>query len=255
MSDLWQDQVAVITGAASGIGKACVESFLARGARGVGLDINPRIVDTFNHPNYTGMVCDVGDEQSICQTIQTVAQKFGRLDMLVLNAGIFPASCLIEKISLADWHKVMRINLDANIIFLRECYPLLRVAPQGGRVVVNGSRNVLAPGPGAVAYSASKAALTQIARIAALEWGKDRIRVNVVHPDAVYDTGVWTPEVLQARAQNYGMTVEQYKKRNVLQTQVAGHDVAELIAELCGPLFAKTTGAQISIDGGNDRVI
>ena len=252
---MFENQVAVVTGAASGIGKTCVESFLARGATVVGLDINPRIVAVFNRPEYLGLVCDVSDENSILQAIQTIAQKFGRLDMLVLNAGMFPPGCLIEKLSLAEWDKVMRVNLDANVIFLRECYPLLKAAPNGGRVVVNGSRNVLAPGPGAAAYSVSKAAVTQLARVAALEWGKDGIRVNVVHPDAVFDTGIWTDEVLQARAKHYGLTVEQYKKKNVLQTEISSHDVAELVAEMCGPVFAKTTGAQVSIDGGNERVI
>ena len=63
-----------------------------------------------------------------------------------------------------------------------------------------GSKNVPAPGPGAAAYSASKAALTQLARVAALEWGPDRIRVNIVHPNAVFDTGIWTDEVLESRA-------------------------------------------------------
>ena len=121
--------------------------------------------------------------------------------------------------------------------------------------MIVGSKNVPAPGPGAAAYSASKAAVTQLARIAALEWGDDRIRVNVVHPNAVFDTGLWTPEVLQSRADHYGMTVQQYKTHNVLHVEVTSHDVGELVAELCGPLFAKTTGAQLPIDGGNDRVI
>ncbi len=122
-------------------------------------------------------------------------------------------------------------------------------------MVVNASKNVPAPGPGAAAYSASKAALTQLARVAALEWGQDRIRVNVLHPNAVFDTGLWTPEVLEARAASYGLTVEQYKTNNLLRVEVTSRDVAELAAELCGPLFAKTTGAQIAVDGGNDRVI
>jgi NAD(P)-dependent dehydrogenase (short-subunit alcohol dehydrogenase family) len=122
-------------------------------------------------------------------------------------------------------------------------------------VVVVGSKNVPAPGPGAAAYSASKAALTQLLRIAALEWGADGIRINAVHPDAVFDTGIWTPEVLEARAKHYGMTVEQYKRKNVLKTEVTSRDVAELCAEMCGPLFAKTTAAQVPVDGGNDRVI
>jgi NAD(P)-dependent dehydrogenase (short-subunit alcohol dehydrogenase family) len=255
MTKMFEGQVALVTGAASGIGKACVESFLARGATVVGLDINPHVVDVFNRSEYLGLVCDVGDESSIIQAIQAVAQKFNRLDMLVLNAGTFPPSRRIEELSLAEWDKVMRVNLDANLIFLRECYPWLKAAPNRARVVVNGSRNVPAPGPGAASYSASKAALTQLARVAALEWGKDGIRVNVVHPDAVFDTALWSGGVLEARAKHYGLTVEQYKKKNVLQTEITSHDVAELIAEMCGPLFSKTTGAQISIDGGNERVI
>ena len=118
-----------------------------------------------------------------------------------------------------------------------------------------GSKNVPAPGPGAAAYSASKAALTQLARVAALEWGQDGIRVNVIHPNAVFDTGIWTDEVLARRAQSYGLTVEQYRTNNVLRVEVTSRDVAELAAEMCGPLFARTTGAQVPIDGGNDRVI
>jgi NAD(P)-dependent dehydrogenase (short-subunit alcohol dehydrogenase family) len=122
-------------------------------------------------------------------------------------------------------------------------------------VLVIGSKNVPAPGPGAAAYSASKAALNQLARVAALEWGSDGIRVNVVHPNAVFDTGIWTDDVLRTRAENYGLTVEQYKKNNVLGVEVSSRDVAELVAEMCGPLFSRTTGAQVPIDGGNDRVI
>ncbi|HJQ64407.1 MAG TPA: SDR family oxidoreductase, partial [Burkholderiales bacterium] len=94
-----------------------------------------------------------------------------------------------------------------------------------------------------------------LARVAALEWGADGIRVNVVHPNAVFDTGIWTDEVLASRAAHYGISLEEYKRKNVLRTEVTSHDVAELVTEMCGPLFAKTTGAQVPIDGGNERVI
>ena len=175
--------------------------------------------------------------------------------MVILNAGIFPGGCRIDSLESETWRKVMAINLDANLALMRETYPLLKLAPNGGRVVVMGSKNVPAPGPGAAAYSASKAALTQLMRVAALEWGGDNIRLNELHPDAVFDTGIWTEEVLQARAKHYGLTVEEYKKKNVMKTEITSHDVAELAAELCGPLFAKTTAAQIPLDGGNERVI
>ena len=175
--------------------------------------------------------------------------------MLVLNAGIFPAGCRVESLASDQWRRVMQINLDANFHLMREAHPYLRLAPRGGRVVIVGSKNVAAPGPGAAAYSASKAALNQLARVAALEWGADGIRVNSVHPNAVFDTGLWTEEVLASRAQHYGLSVDAYKKNNVLGVEVSSRDVAELAVEMCGPLFAKTTGSQVPIDGGNDRVI
>jgi NAD(P)-dependent dehydrogenase (short-subunit alcohol dehydrogenase family) len=149
----------------------------------------------------------------------------------------------------------MSVNLDAGFVMMRECHPLLKLAPSCGRVVVIGSKNVPAPGPGAAAYSASKAALNQLARVAALEWGADRIRINTLHPNMVFDTALWTPELLESRARQYGLDVEAYRKNNVLRVEVASRDVAELAAELCGPLFGKTTGAQIPVDGGNERVI
>jgi len=248
-------EVALVTGAASGIGKACVESLLNRGAAVVGLDIQPMIETLFDRKDYLGLRCDVTDEFQIQQALERAVRAFGGLDMLVLNAGIFPAGCRIDALSTHEWNKVMRINLDSNLVFMREAHPLLKLAPKGGRVVIIGSKNVPAPGPGAAAYSASKAALNQLARVAALEWGGDNIRINSLHPNAVFDTGIWTDEVLAARAKHYGLTVEQYKTNNVLRTEVRSRDVAELAAEMCGPLFAKTTAAQVPVDGGNERVI
>ncbi len=248
-------EVALVTGAASGIGKACVESLLARGAAVVGLDLNPAVEELHARPDYLGLVCDVTSTDRLGAALDGGVRAFGGLDMLVLNAGIFPGGRRIEALPDDEWRKVLRVNLDANLALLREAQPLLQLAPRGGRVVVIGSKNVPAPGPGAAAYSASKAALTQLARVAALEWAGAGIRVNTLHPDAVFDTGIWTPEVLAARAQSHGMTVDQYRTKNLLRTEVRSRDVAELAAELCGELFAKTTGAQIPIDGGNERVI
>lgn len=248
-------EVALVTGAASGIGKACVESLLARGAAVVALDLDAKVTAIKSGANFLGLQCDLTSEAQFRQALEQAVASFGGLDMLVLNAGIFPGGCRIDSLKTEEWQKVMRINLDANLVLMRECHPFLKLAPRGGRVVVIGSKNVPAPGPGAAAYSASKAALNQLARVAALEWGSDNIRINSLHPNAVFDTGLWTEEVLAARAKHYGLTVDEYKTNNVLKTEVTSRDVAELAAELCGPLFAKTTGAQIPVDGGNDRVI
>jgi len=252
---LFAGEVALVTGAASGIGKACVDALLARGAAVIGLDLDPGITQAYRRPDFVGVQCDVTDTPRLVQAIEHGVRAFGGLDMLVLNAGLFPPGTRIESLATDDWHKVMHVNLDANLSLLREAHALLKLAPNGGRVVAIGSKNVSAPGPGAAAYSASKAALQQLLRVAALEWAGDGIRLNTLHPDAVFDTALWTEEVLAARAAHYGMSVEQYKRKNLLRTEITSRDVAELAAELCGPLFAKTTGAQIPVDGGNDRVI
>ena len=122
-------------------------------------------------------------------------------------------------------------------------------------VVIVASKNVLAPGPGAAAYSAAKAGLTQLARVAALELGESGIRVNTVHPNAVYDTAIWTDEVLAKRAEHYGLSVEEYKSKNVLKKEVTSSDVATVITLLAANSFSCTTGAQIPVDAGNERVI
>ena len=252
---LFQGEVALVTGAASGIGKACVDSFLQRGAAVIGLDINPDIIGQNQSPSFLGICCDIADEEAQRNALEQGVRRFGGLDMVVLNAGLFPGGTHIAKLDTKIWQQVIKVNLDSNMSLLRESYPLLRSAPNGGRVVVMGSKNVPAPGAGAAAYSASKAALTQLMRIAALEWGSDGIRLNALHPDAVFDTGIWTEEVLQSRADHYGLTIDEYKSRNILGVEVTSHDVAELTAEMCGPLFAKTTAAQLPVDGGNERVI
>jgi rhamnose utilization protein RhaD (predicted bifunctional aldolase and dehydrogenase)/NAD(P)-dependent dehydrogenase (short-subunit alcohol dehydrogenase family) len=248
-------EVVLITGAASGIGKACVASFLARGAAVIGLDISSDVAESSTHAAFLGVRCDLTEETQLAAAIDEGVRRFGGIDMLVLNAGIFPSGCRVESLLHADWRKVMAVNLDANLDLLRSCYPLLREAPRAGRVAIIGSKNVAAPGPGAAAYSASKAALNQLARVTALEWAGDGIRINSLHPDAVFDTGIWTPNVLEARARHYGMSVAEYKTKNLLKTEIQSRDVAELAAEMCGPLFSKVTGAQLPVDGGNDRVI
>jgi NAD(P)-dependent dehydrogenase (short-subunit alcohol dehydrogenase family) len=251
----FQGEVALITGAASGIGRACVESMLQRGAAVVGLDKTPSIVDRYTRADYLGVSCDISDTDGVKAALEQAVLRFGGVDMLILNAGIFPGGCPVVELNDDQWRQVMTVNLDANLALLRQCHPFLKRAPRHGRVVVIGSKNVSAPGLGAAAYSASKAALTQLARVTALEWAADAIRINTLHPDAVFDTGIWTEEVLAARAKHYGMSIAEYKKRNLLKCEISSRDVAELACELCDQRFSKTTGAQIPIDGGNDRVI
>lgn len=248
-------QVALVTGAASGIGRACAAELLRRGAAVVGLDRDPSISSTHDGPAWLGLTVDLTDEQAQSEAVTAAVERFGGIDIVVPAAGVFGDSAPIAQVDTESWRFVQAVNLDAVVGLMALVHPLLACSPVGGRVVFIGSKNVPAPGKGAAAYSASKAALTQLARIAALEWAPDSIRVNVVHPDGVFDTGLWTEELLAERAAKYEMSVAEYKARNLLAIEVTSHSVALLVTEMCGAAFAATTGAQVPIDGGSERVI
>ena len=250
----FEGKVVLVSGAASGIGKATVEHFLALGAVVVALDIAPAITTVFSSAAILPLQCDVTSSKAIEEALQSAVIHFGGIDVLVSNAGNFPASERLEAMSDNSWEQSVALNLSAHMKLLRACIPYLENGFDPAVVFV-ASKNVPAPGPGAAAYSAAKAGLTQMARVAALELGAAGIRVNTLHPNAVYDTGIWTDEVLQARAAHYGQSVAQYKTANVLGTEVLAADVASAVALLAGTGLAKTTGAQIPVDGGNDRVI
>jgi len=209
----------------------------------------------FDSPAWLGLTADITDQQTVGRAIEAAVDSFGGIDMLVLSAGMFGESRPIAELDGNEWSRVMAVNVDANAAIMSAVHPYLSLAPGGGSVAVIASKNVPAPGPGAAAYSASKAALTQLARVAALEWAADNIRVNCVHPDAVFDTGLWTNELLQQRADHYAMSVTDYKRRNLLSVEVTSATVGRVVADLCGPDFGATTGAQIPVDGGNERVI
>lgn len=249
-----QGKVALVTGAASGIGKACVEELLSEGAVVVALDLDSKVEDMFDNTKVVGVVGDVSDESVLENAVNYAVLNYGGLDIVVSNAGIFPPSAKIEGLGSELWQKSLDINLTSHQNLLRLAAPYLRLGNESA-VVFIGSKNVPAPGPGAAAYSVAKAGLAQLARIAALELGEAGIRINTVHPNAVYDTGIWTEEVLEARAKYYGLSVTEYKTNNVLKTEVRSIDVAKVVTAMAGPLFGKITGAQLPIDGGNDRVI
>jgi rhamnose utilization protein RhaD (predicted bifunctional aldolase and dehydrogenase)/NAD(P)-dependent dehydrogenase (short-subunit alcohol dehydrogenase family) len=247
-------EVALVTGAASGIGRACADALRARGAAVVGVDIDPRVAAA-DDDDYLGVPADVTDPAAVDAAIARAADRFGGVDIVVAAAGVFPESRTLDRLDMEAWRRTMAVNVDSIAYLFSRLHPFLALAPRGGRVVLIASKNAPAPGPGAAPYSASKAAALQLARVAALEWAADGIRVNTVHPDAVFDTGLWTAELLRERAGNYGMTVEEYKRRNLLGVEITSARVGELAATLCSDAFAATTGAQVTIDGGNERVI
>jgi rhamnose utilization protein RhaD (predicted bifunctional aldolase and dehydrogenase)/NAD(P)-dependent dehydrogenase (short-subunit alcohol dehydrogenase family) len=250
----FQGQIALVTGAANGIGRACVEELLEQGAVVSALDINAKVESMFDSSSVLGLQCDVTDAKSMNAALEQTLAQFGGLDLLVSNAGIFPTSSAIETMNAQTWQKSIDLNLTSHQRLIQLCTPYLKLGVKPAIALVC-SKNVPAPGPGASAYSVAKAGLTQLGRVAALELGPAGIRVNMIHPNAVYDTGVWTREVLASRAKSYGLTVEQYKTNNLLGAEVTSKEVAALVAQILGPVYAKVTGAQIPIDGGNDRVI
>ncbi len=249
-----QGQIAIVTGAAGGIGKACVEGLVAQGAVVAALDINPDISTIFPQKEVLGIACDMTNGEQVEAAIQQTVAQFGGIDLLVTNAGIFPKSATIENMDDSLWQRSLDINVTSHQQLLKRCVPYLELGTKPA-VVIIGSKNVPAPGPGAGAYSVAKAGLTQLGRIAAMEFGGKGIRVNTIHPNAVYDTAIWTDEVLAARAKHYGLTVEEYKTNNMLRVEITSHDVAELAMAMLGSTFSKITGAQVPIDGGNDRVL
>ena len=251
---VFQGKIALVTGAAGGIGKACVETLQAQGAVVAALDIDPAITKIFKQPGALGIICDVTKPRAIEKAVSATVRRFGGLDILISNAGIFPSSAMIAQIDQGAWQKSLAVNLTSHQLLMKACIPYLSLGIDPAVVIV-ASKNVPAPGPGASAYSVAKAGLTQLARVAALELAAKNIRVNVVHPNQIFDTAIWTPKVLETRAKHYKMSVQEYKTSNLLKTEITSKDVANLVATMAGPVFGKTTGAQVPIDGGNERVI
>jgi NAD(P)-dependent dehydrogenase (short-subunit alcohol dehydrogenase family) len=200
------------------------------------------------------LVCDVTESAALRAAVRAGIERFGGLDHVVSNAGDFPLSQALDAIDDADWERSMALNLSSHVKLLRETAPFLKLGIDPSVVVV-ASRNVPAPGPGVAAYSAAKAGLTQIGRVAALELAPAGVRVNVIHPDKVFDTRLWSDAKLQARADHYGVDVSEYRTRNLLGREVRSTDVASAVLALLDQTFACTTGAQIPIDGGSDRVV
>ena len=249
-----QGRCAVVTGGASGIGYACAVALAKQGAQVTVLDMDPAVTSVFDLPAIHGVVCDVTEAAGVRDAIDASVAHTGGLDILVSNAGIFSASNLVGEMPEEEWQCSLDINLSGAMHAVRQSIPYLRLGWEPA-VVIIGSKNVPAPGPGAGAYSVAKAGLTQLARVLALELAGDGVRVNTVHPNAVFDTAIWTEEVLASRAARYGMSVEAYRKSNLLHQEVTSNDVAAMVCAMAGATFRCTTGAQVPVDGGTERIV
>ncbi len=249
-----QGKIAIVTGSAAGIGFACAQSLAEQGAKVIGIDLSPEIKEQMAKIGGIGIVANLTDDAKVKESIDSVVRQFGGIDILVSNAGIFTAGAYLENLEGSNWDKSIAVNLTSHQKLLKYTIPFLKNGIDGAIILV-GSRNVNAPGAGAASYSCAKAGLTQLCRVAALELAPFGVRCNIIHPDAVFDTKLWTKENLKRSAERYNMTVEEYKTRNLLKTEIKSKDVGNMVAAMASPIFGKTTGAQIPIDGGNDRVI
>ncbi|MFZ4594111.1 MAG: bifunctional aldolase/short-chain dehydrogenase [Verrucomicrobiaceae bacterium] len=249
-----QGKVALVTGCAAGIGFAIAESLAEQGAQVVGLDIDKDIPEIMAKIGGVGMVVNLTNDEATQKAVAFAVEQFGGIDIVVSNAGIFPKNEYLDAMTQSDWDRTIAINLTSHQMLMRTVVPFVKEGIEGTIIFV-GSRNFKAPGPGAAAYSCSKAALTQLSRVAALELAPNKVRVNIVHPDAVFDTKLWTQEALERSATRYGMTVEEYKTKNLMKVEIKSKDIGNMVAAMASPIFGKVTGAQIPVDGGNDRVI
>ena len=249
-----QGQIALVSGSAAGIGLATATTLTEAGSCVVGADINPEIESIMAEIGALGVTVDLTQEDQIQSLIARIVREFGGLDIVVSNAGIFTAGAYLEDMEADNWGRSMAVNLTSHQVLLKHAIPFVKKGVDPSIIFI-GSRNVNAPGAGAASYSCAKAGLNQLCRVAALELAPEGVRVNIIHPDAVFDTKLWTQEALERSAERYGLTVEQYKKRNLMKTEITSRSVGNTVVAVASSSFAKTTGAQIPVDGGNERII
>jgi len=250
-------RVAWISGAASGIGRAIARLFAQEGAHVVVTDLDAagaRAVADEIGDRALGFACDVTQEAQVEDAFDATLLAFGGVDIVVSNAGVAkPAP--VEELTLDDWEASMRVNATGHFLVARAALRILRTQGLGGSIVFNASKNVMAPGKGFGAYSAAKAAETQLAKVLALEGAEMGVRVNSLHPDAVFkDTLLWSDEVRRERAEAHGVDVlkleEFYAARNLLKVAVRPEDVAEAALFFASDRSSRTTGACLPVDGG-----
>ena len=254
-------EIGLVTGAAGGIGRAIAECLASRGASVAVTDVDRRaveqIADQLNaqmgRQCALGIAMDVTREASIQRACDAVLRTFGGLDFLVSNAGVATVAA-VDRLARAEWERSFLVNATGHFLVARAVIPWLRAQGLGGALIFIASKNVLAPGREFGAYSAAKAAETQLARVLAIENGEFGIRVNIVNPDGVFEgSGLWR-SIRASRAKTYGLRPAQlethYQQRNLLKTRVLPQDVAEAVCFLVSKRSAKTTGCIVTVDGG-----
>ena len=255
-------RVAMVTGSAGGIGKAIAKKFAEEGACVILNDINEErlagakeeFIKQFGKDSVSTTLLNVTDAKSISSAMDASALAFGGVDIIVNNAGI-SISKTIEKHSLEDWDKLYDILVKGQFFVTQAAVEVMRKQGFGGDIVNIVSKNALVSGPNNAGYGSAKAAQLHLSRLNAAELGADKIRVNVVNPDAVIaDSNIWAGGWAEGRAKAYGITIEElpayYAKRTLLGESILPDDIANACFAFVGGLLSKSTGNVLNVDGG-----
>jgi rhamnulose-1-phosphate aldolase/alcohol dehydrogenase len=255
-------RVAVVTGGASGIGRASARLLAERGAHVVIADLNGKgaqdvadeLIATHGLRRALALSVDVTDERAVERMIAESVRAYGGVDVLVASAGL-ASSAPITETTVAMWESNYAVLARGYFLAAREAFRVLIEQGRGGSIVFVGSKNALVAGANAGAYSSAKAASLHLARCLAEEGGPHKIRVNTVNPDAIIEgSSIWSSDWKAERASTYGIDEDDletfYRGRTKLGVNVYAEDVAEAIAFLAGPRSAKSTGNVVNVDGG-----
>ncbi len=255
-------RVAMVTGSAGGIGKAIAKKFAEEGACVILNDINEErlagakeeFIKKFGKDAVATTLLNVTDAKSISSAMNAVALAFGGVDIIVNNAGI-SISKTIENHTLEDWDKLYDILVKGQFFVTQAAVEVMKKQGFGGDIVNIVSKNALVSGPNNAGYGSAKAAQLHLSRLNAAELGADKIRVNVVNPDAVItDSNIWAGGWAEGRAKAYGITVEElpayYAKRTLLGESILPDDIANACFAFVGGLLSKSTGNVLNVDGG-----
>ena len=249
--------VALITAGAAGIGRAMAEAFISQGRRVHVCDIDQGAIDAFlqANPEASATLADVADVAQVDQVFAELADRHGRLDVLVNNAGIAGPTAHVEDIETTDWDQTIAVNLNGQFYCARRAVPMLK-AVRGGSIINMSSSVAFSGCPMSAAYTAAKWAVIGFTKTLAMELGPDGIRVNAICPGSV--EGPRIDAVIERDAQRRGIAAEEirdlYLRQSSLRSFISAEDVANLAVFLASDAGAKISGQALGLDGHTESL-